>query len=83
MAGQTFCAIGPDGTVSACLPRSTGAMNVREHGFDAAFAGLEEGGCQSCTDTACAEANFLYNLNTPVVLELARASLRSRLGGAA
>ncbi len=83
MAGQTFCAIGPDGLVSACLPRSGGTLNVRESGFDAAFAALRDGACRSCIDTPCAEANFLYNLNTPVVLELARASLRARLGSAA
>jgi MoaA/NifB/PqqE/SkfB family radical SAM enzyme len=82
MAGQTFCAIGPDGTVSACLARGGGTMNVRDHGFDVAFAGLADGECRSCADIACAEANFLYNLNTPVVAELARSSLRGRLGGA-
>jgi MoaA/NifB/PqqE/SkfB family radical SAM enzyme len=83
MAGQTFCTVSPDGLVSACLPRGGGTGNVRESGFDAAFAALRDGECRSCTDTACAEANFLYNLNTPVVLELARAGLRSRLGSAA
>ncbi len=83
MAGQTFCTVGADGVVSGCLPQSSGTMNVRDHGFDAAFAGLRDGSCRSCTDTACAEANFLYNLNTPVVLELARAGLRSRLRGEA
>ncbi len=83
MAGQVSCVVDADGAVYACLPRMDGHAigNLRTDGFDAAFAALGETGCQACTDTACTEANFLYNLNTPVVLEVARARLR--LGGAA
>lgn len=85
MAGQVSCVVDADGGVYACLPRMDGqaGCNVRADGFDAAFARLPGTACQACTDTACTEANFLYNLNTPVVLEAARAGARTILGGAA
>lgn len=82
MAGQVSCVVDADGSVYACGPRMVGpARNVRNDGFDAAFAGLRDQSCHACTDTACAEANFLYNLNTPVVIEVARAGLRTMFGG--
>lgn len=84
MAGQVSCVVDADGSVYGCAPRMTGAArNIRDDGFDAAFAGLRDQACNACTDTACAEANFLYNLNTPVVIEAARAGLRTMFGGAA
>lgn len=84
MAGQVSCVVDADGSVYGCAPRMKGpARNIRNDGFDAAFAGLRDQGCNACTDTACAEANFLYNLNTPVVIEAARAGLRTMFGGVA
>ncbi len=85
MAGQVSCVVESDGGVHSCLPRAgaPAARNVRDDGFDVAFASLRDEACQSCADTPCAEANFLYNLNTPVVLDVARAGVRTILGGAA
>lgn len=85
MAGQVSCVVDADGGVYGCLPRLDGAapLNVRDHGFDAAFGALRDPGCQACTDTACAEANFLYNLDTPAVMEVARVGARTLFGGAA
>ncbi len=79
MAGQVSCVVDADGGVYGCVPRIDGraAHNVRDHGFDVAFAGLRDPGCQACTDTACAEANFLYNLDKPAVIEVARVGART------
>lgn len=74
MAGQVYCAIDADGAVYPCLPR-VGVEpwgNLRTDGFDLAFARLRDAGCRACTSTACTEYNFLYNLNGPRVVELAR-----------
>lgn len=83
MAGQVSCVVDADGAVYGCLPRLDGQApaNVRDHGFDAAFAALRDPACQACTDSACAEANFLYNLDKPAVLEVARVGARTLFGG--
>ena len=88
MAGQVSCVVDADGSVHACTPRMGGGVgrdpsttrNVRNDGFDAAFAGLRDPPCQACTDTACTESSFLYNLNTPAVIEAARTGIRSLIG---
>lgn len=88
MAGQVSCVVDADGSVHPCTPRMAGAVvggastprNIRNDGFDAAFAELRDQPCQSCTHTACTESNFLYNLNPPAVIEVARTGLRALLG---
>lgn len=74
MAGQVYCAIDADGGVYPCLPRAGVDPwgNLRTDGFAVAFSRLRESGCRACTSTACTEYNFLYNLNGPRVVELAR-----------
>lgn len=78
MAGQVSCAIDADGGVYACVPRmgTSPVGNVRTDGFDAAFARLRDNDCRACVATACTESSFLYNLNKPAVLEVARVSAR-------
>ncbi len=78
MAGQVSCAIDADGGVYACVPRlgENPVGNVRTDGFDAAFARLRDNDCRACASTACTESSFLYNLNKPAMIEVARVSAR-------
>jgi hypothetical protein len=81
LAGQLYCAVMPDGTVTACSSLLGGGAgrNVRDGGFAAAFAHLRDNPCRACTSTALTEYNYLYNLNAPTLLELAK-SLRAPVG---
>lgn len=85
MAGQVSCAVDANGDVSSCTPRlGLGALgNVRNDGFLQAFSRLADNSCRACTSTSCTEANFLYNLNTPVVIEVARVGLTTLFRGIA
>lgn len=85
MAGQVSCAVDANGDLAHCAPRlgSRGFGNVREGGFLQAFSRLADNSCHACTSTACTEASFLYNLNTPVAIEFARAGTRILWRGAA
>ncbi|MES2644161.1 MAG: radical SAM protein [Myxococcota bacterium] len=77
MAGQLYCAVLPDGTVTPCslLAGGFAGRNVRDGGFAAAFEHLRDNSCRACTSTALTEYNYLYNLNAPTLLEWAK-SLR-------
>jgi MoaA/NifB/PqqE/SkfB family radical SAM enzyme len=81
LAGQLYCAVMSDGTVTACSSLLGGGAgrNVRDGGFAAAFAHLRDNPCRACTSTALTEYNYLYNLNAPTLLELAK-SLRAPVG---
>lgn len=90
MAGQVSCAVDANGDIAHCGPRlgserpdAPGRANVRDGGFLQAFSRLADNSCHACTSTACTEASFLYNLNSPVVIEFARAGTRTLLRGAA
>ncbi|MDP2317176.1 MAG: radical SAM protein [Pseudomonadota bacterium] len=78
MAGQLYCAVLPDGTVTPCSLLAGGFVgrNVRDGGFLKAFEHLRDNPCRACTSTALTEYNYLYNLNAPTLLEWAK-SLRS------
>ncbi len=78
MAGQLYCAVMPDGTVTPCSLLAGGFVgrNVRDGGFVAAFDHLRDNPCRACTSTALTEYNYLYNLNAPTLVEWAK-SLRS------
>ena len=71
MAGQLYCNVDTDGTVYPCslLIGDFPAMNIREVGFDRAFANLQSNRCRACTATAFTEYNYLYHLDAPTVLE--------------
>ena len=75
LAGQLYCAIDADGTLSPCTLQagSFGGKNIREVGFDAAFDTLRDNPCAACTSSALTEYNYLYNLNLPALVEYARA----------
>lgn len=76
MAGQLYCAVLPDGTVTACgLSTQASGRNLRDGGFAAAFTALRDNPCRACTSTAFTEYNYLYNLNAPTLLEVVK-SLR-------
>jgi MoaA/NifB/PqqE/SkfB family radical SAM enzyme len=84
MAGQVSCAIDADGSVYPCTPRlgDGPAPSVRDVGFAAAFDRLADNACRACSSTSCTEANFLYNLDRPVILEIARGGLRAAAASA-
>lgn len=74
MAGQLYCAVQPDGTVTPCgLLADAAGRNVRDVGFSAAFAQLRDNPCRACTSTALTEYNYLYNLNAPTLVEWTKA----------
>lgn len=81
LAGQLYCAVLADGTVTPCgmLGSTFAGRNVRDGGFAAAFDHLRDNACRACTSTALTEYNYLYNLNAPTLLELAK-SLRRPTG---
>ncbi len=75
MAGQLYCAVQPDGTVTPCGLLGDGAsgINVRRGGFAEAFARLGDNPCRACTSTSLTEYNYLYNLNAPTLFEWTKA----------
>ena len=84
MAGQVSCAIDADGSVYPCTPRlgAEPVGNIRDEGFDLAFARLRDNSCRACLSTACTEASFLYNFNKPALIEVARVAARGAAGAA-
>jgi MoaA/NifB/PqqE/SkfB family radical SAM enzyme len=77
LAGQLYCAIAADGTVTPCplLAGTFEGRNVRDGGFAPAFEHLRDNTCRACTSAALTEYNYLYNLNAPAIFEWAK-SLR-------
>jgi MoaA/NifB/PqqE/SkfB family radical SAM enzyme len=73
MAGQLYCAVWPDGGVTACGMLSASRPGPSPGGFAAAFAALRDHPCQACTSTAFTEYNYLYNLNAPTLIEWTKA----------
>lgn len=75
MAGQLYCAVQPDGTVTPCglLAEEGHGKNARDQGFAAAFAQLRDNPCRACTSTSLTEYNYLYNLNAPAMFEWTKA----------
>lgn len=69
LAGQLYCAVQADGSVSPCAMSPSVGGGVREGGFGAAFDALRDNPCRACTSTALTEYNYLYNLNAPTLLE--------------
>lgn len=75
MAGQLYCAVQPDGTVTPCglLAEPGHGRSSKDLGFAAAFAQLRDNPCRACTSTAHTEYNYLYNLNAPTLFEWTKA----------
>lgn len=65
VAGELFCNIDADGTVYPCslLVDAHPGLNIRDVGFDVAFAAAADHPCHVCSATAFTEYSLLFRLD--------------------
>ena len=69
-AGNLHCVVDADGSVLPCVVRPVpNAPNIRDGGFTAAFAAVQDLPCRACAVAPLVEYNYLLNLNRQALAE--------------
>jgi MoaA/NifB/PqqE/SkfB family radical SAM enzyme len=75
-AGIIYCRIDPEGYVAPCnmiyQDKKVDELNAAKVGFKQAFNNMPNIGCKDCWHHSRLDLNFIYNLDIPTILDVAK-----------